>query len=124
MNKEYIEYILKDEEMIKTISKLQTQCSHIMTEFYFFKIFFEALRTVGIICEIKHSVVSFSDVDDISNIKMNKNIMVVNGKDSMIVPIDDNTLSINIILYNRTKGDMSFAESTNALINIFISLFD
>ena len=56
MNVEYIEKLLKEEETIKQISLSRTQFSHYITEFYFFRIFFEVLQKLAIYGSCEKSI--------------------------------------------------------------------
>ena len=52
MDRQYIEGILKDDDIVKYISKLRTKFPLTMTVQNFFKIFFNTLKTVNITAQI------------------------------------------------------------------------
>ena len=120
MKKDYIESLLREEEIVLQISKLRTQFSHHITEFYFFKTFIEVLKLLNINCLVfddatfepesgKFIVSSFIELQENNNILRSSKFK--------------RTDFVNILRkYNTDQCEMSLRESTHALIDIFIGL--
>lgn len=123
MNRNYIESILNSTSMIYTISRKKIQCSHTMNEFYFFKIFIEAFRTVDIELTIE-------DKPEVSFGYISKSVLVdrkeiVFWRDTEILftaPFNMIALNDKIREYNHFLKGMGFMESTLRLIDIFKDL--
>ena len=117
LNKEYIESLLKDEEIFNKILTMRPQFTHTISEFYFFNIFFRVLKSLGF--EINHRKES--------NIIDNKIVMfcfIDFLKDGKIytTQYDNDKLQYTLNEFNDTQPDMSMRGSTSVLIGIFLSL--
>lgn len=118
--KKYIESILSGTNMIHTVSSKKTLCSHIMTEFYFFKIFIDSLKTADIKVSVDIEILPHSST---KKVKVKEYITIINSSgESYKKPLDTDKLNKKLTKYNSSISDMSFIESTIELINIFISL--
>lgn len=114
MNKEYMESLLKDEEIIKKISKIRTQYNHIITDIIFFKIFCSTLETLNIECEFTNWKLPYRGAS-----------IILKEKDkSAEIEYNPHKLENEIEKFNTTQSIMGFNKSTNALIDIFVNLFD
>lgn len=113
MDRKYIKDLLNCPCMIHRISKGKTQCSHIMTDFYFFIIFFEALRNAKIICSIHHSCENY-----------HRYMIFKKSNDELKILINEDILKLGLSKYNTEcqKETTSFIDSTLMLINIFTDL--
>lgn len=118
--KKMIKKVLKDEKMIEKISIMRTQFSHIMTEFYFFNTFIQSLKTANIDIKIQ-KVPLVVNIDKV----VNECYMIIDteGKHTS-VKYNENKLFKELEQYNYSQGDMGFRNSTLALIDIFIGLFE
>lgn len=121
MDRKYIKDLLNCPCVIHRISKGKTQCSHNMTEFYFFQIFFEALKNIEIIASLHYDP---STVINIEQEEPMRYIMFRKGNDELKVFIDEVKLRLGLIKYNNlcAKEDTSFMDSALLLIKIFTDL--
>lgn len=118
MNKEYIKTLLQDEEMINKISKLRTQFSLYMSEFYFFRTFFEALKSVGI---NGHTDVKYNTYNGLET-----SYFIILCKDDIELRFqyDNNKFQDELSVFNKSQSEMGFRESAIKLTNIFINLLE
>lgn len=117
LNKEYIESLLKDEDVVSKISKARTQFSFIMTEFYFFNTFFMVLESLNIHCSInKQSGIIEGDPVLFCYIEFAQDY------DLYTTQYDQEELVQKLLTYNALQSNMSMSESVHNLIDIFLSL--
>lgn len=125
--KETIKKILKEESNVQCITKLRTQYSRNISEFYFFKIFVDILTPKGINISV-HKKGTFDPIDLNLSIENKEKIKLVN-----ILTISMNSYSSDYYFnsaylekvlneFNNKQINMSMIESTNALIDIFLGL--
>ena len=124
MLKEYIINILREEKTIKQISLLRTQFSPLMTDFYFFRTFFEVLIPFRITAKIGISIKPFTNLDYTEKPKELKSIEFECKGDYYKTEYDYLKLNDKLKEYNETQGNMSMMESANALVDIFIWLME
>ena len=114
--REHIKSCLKDEDTIKQISLMRTQFTHIMSEFYFFNIFFRILKSLN----IEYSRTECNTIDGDTS-----QFYFINFYKSGVIyttVYNHNKLIEDIKEFNFLQGDMGMLESANALVDIFISL--
>lgn len=117
MNKENIIAILKSEEMNKKIFTIRTNYSHIMTDFYFFKIFIEALKEFGIDTKIDKVPVI------INGVPKNDCAIIMHDINSDIrFKYDEYELHNDILQFSQIQNQLGMKESVNYLIDLFINL--
>lgn len=126
--KKKIETYLRSEETISNITIMRTQYNHILSEFYFFKIFIDILEQDGYRIYIKQNTVlepidiNLSD-DNRNRIKTISTITLEKDSEIMEKTFNSKTFYHTAISgFNFKQGDMGMRESTNALIDIFLSL--
>lgn len=124
MTKEYVVSILRREDMVDTISKLRTQFSTIMTDFYFFRTFIDSLKTAGVNIEIHNTIQPFSDTNEISKIVDNRYIVFSKDFEYLKINFDNDKLRYRLKEYNELQKNMSMLESAHALIDIFINILE
>lgn len=126
MTKSYIEKILKDDKMIHDIAIRRTQFSSKMSNFYFFKTFFESLLTVGISSTIHHKIVPSSGISTVSKIDTHEIIEFSSSKFPNTLSFKFDTYKLNDKLreYNELQKTMGFTESAIYLIDIFLNLLE
>lgn len=119
MNKEYIEALLREEEMVNIISKLRTQFSRQITEFYFFRTFFEALNMVGI-----NGTTTKSHCPYDGGIKTDHYIILSEKNNKLNNQYNNDKLLEDLKNYNATQEGLGMIKSAHKLIDIFISLLE
>ena len=117
LNKKYIEGVLREDNMVSSISKLRTRFSHTMSNFLFFKIFFEMFHTIDIDATITKRRCQYD-----GGIKTEYYIVINNDKDEYVTRYDSDKLEKDLQDFNNLQGEMGILESTHYLINIFVSL--
>lgn len=121
MNKQDIELVLKRENAVKMISKLRTQFSPSMTEFYFFRTFFETLRNFNI-----RGYETKDVYDENGELKYKYSIILskIGERPEYISEYNLEKLHNDLNNYNNSLSSMGMIESANALIDIFIGLLE
>ena len=115
MDKDFIIDLLTDEEMINIISKERVCVSVDISIFNFFNVFFNALSVLDIKGYVEIIMIpntqSFLKLQDMNN-----------EKNTLLVYFCERKLQDELDTYNIEKCDMSFRESAEALVDIFINL--
>ena len=126
--KKKIEDYLRSEETISNITIMRTQYNHVLSEFYFFKIFIDILEKDGYHINIKQDTVlepiDINLSDDNRNRIKTINTITLKKDGQTLQKMFDNRLfyQTTIFNFNLKQGDMGMRESTIALIDIFLSL--
>ena len=113
MDKEYIELLLKDEETINIVSKERLCVSVNMNIHNFFNVLFAALAEL----HIRGYAQILRLPDSLSSMELQD----IHGLENIFY-FDAAKLQNKIDTYNIEKCDMSFRESAEALIDIFLNL--
>lgn len=124
MNKEYIESLLREEEMVNIISKLRTQFSSQMTESNFFKIFIEAFKYIGIEVDITDEVVPFVFTVELSKFDITYCIRFNDNGKYLSKRFRHDEIQNKLKEYNTTQEGKGMLKSAHDLIDIFIGLLE
>lgn len=119
MDKEYIEFILKDEEIAKSISKLRTQFSHHISEFYFFNLFVEILKKFNIMVKFEKKTYINNENKPVTDCF----ISLYEGDKGITTQYDENKLKETLNHFNSKQSELGFFASTMFLIDTFVNLF-